>query len=461
MAYEKRGGKFRRFLLLLVLGAAVFGGLAAFRAGPSPSITATADLPGIGKRTTVRIVVEERKRGLSDLRVEFVQGERVELLESRNYTPRAPWAFWGARTARDELTVEVGSETQKNLVEGAAKIRVVADRAGAWLRSPQPAVYELDLPVRLRPPSLHLLSSATYVAQGGCEAVVYRVGESAVKDGVEAGDWWFPGFPLPGGGAQDRFALFGAPYDFDDAGRIQLVAYDDVGNRARASFVDSFTSQPFRRDTITVSYSFITRVVPAILAQTPELSDQGELLKNYLTINGDLRRKNAATLKELAPTSIQEFLWNRPFVTMRNAQVMSDFADRRTYTYEERPVDEQDHLGYDLASTRMAEIPAANTGIVVLARYFGIYGNTVVLDHGYGLMSLYGHLSSIVVEEGQRVERGQTIGRSGDTGLAAGDHLHFTMLLQGLPVNPKEWWDGHWIQDRLALKLGSALPFVP
>ncbi len=98
-------------------------------------------------------------------------------------------------------------------------------------------------------------------------------------------------------------------------------------------------------------------------------------------------------------------------------------------------------------------------GVVLLARYFGIYGNTVVLDHGYGLMSLYGHLSSISVNGGQPIDRGDVIGRSGATGLAGGDHLHFTMLLHGLPVDPREWWDGHWIRDRLALKLGAALPF--
>ena len=95
----------------------------------------------------------------------------------------------------------------------------------------------------------------------------------------------------------------------------------------------------------------------------------------------------------------------------------------------------------------------------MLARYFGIYGNTVVIDHGYGLMSLYGHLSSIAVEPGQQVDRAQQIGRSGATGLAGGDHLHFTMLLQGLPVNPREWWDAHWLHDRLKLKLGDAFPF--
>ena len=96
---------------------------------------------------------------------------------------------------------------------------------------------------------------------------------------------------------------------------------------------------------------------------------------------------------------------------------------------------------------------------MVQARYFGIYGNCVVIDHGYGLLSLYGHLSSISVEEGQAVERYETIGRSGETGLAGGDHLHFTILLHGLPVNPQEWWDAHWIHDRLKLKLGAALPF--
>jgi murein DD-endopeptidase MepM/ murein hydrolase activator NlpD len=101
-------------------------------------------------------------------------------------------------------------------------------------------------------------------------------------------------------------------------------------------------------------------------------------------------------------------------------------------------------------------VPAANGGRVLLAEYFGIFGNCVVLDHGYGLMSLYGHLSSIDVREGQAVERGQAVGRTGQTGLAGGDHLHFGILLQGNPVTPVEWWDDHWLEDRLSRKLGDA-----
>ena len=275
----------------------------------------------------------------------------------------------------------------------------------------------------------------------------------------QAGDWWFPGFPLPGGGPLERFALFGVPHDLEDEGRVRLVAIDDVGNEAQASFVDRFTLKPYRTGSIRLSDGFMTRVVPAILSRTPGLEDKGNLLDNYLNINGELRTRNAAELAKLAEKTAAEFAWNRPFMQMRNAEVMSTFATRRTYLYGGKTVDQQDHLGFDLASTRAAEIQAANGGNVVLARYFGIYGNAVVVDHGYGLQSLYGHLSSISVEEGQRVERGDVVGRSGETGLAGGDHLHFTMMIRGMPVDPREWWDGHWIHDRLVLKLGPALPF--
>jgi len=444
---------------LLGLAAVVFAGVSAFRAGPAPSISIEADLPGIGKLTPVQVRVEEPARGLGDVRIEFVQGERVELLSARSHVPLPPWQYWGERQQTDVFDLEVGSRSLKKLKEGPATIRVTADRASSWLRYPPPAVRELTLEVKLRPPGLQVLSRQTYVKQGGAEAVVYRVGESSIKDGVVAGDRWFPGFPLPGGDDQERFAIFGAPYDLNDPAEIQLVAYDDVGNEAQASFLDRFTPRLPRTGRISLPESFLTRVVPAIMAQTPEVEDQGDLLANYLEINGNLRKQNRAHLVELAGRSEPEFLWRGAFMQMRNAQVMSDFATRRTYFYGGKEVDTQFHLGFDLASVKLAEIQASNNGVVVVASYFGIYGNCAVIDHGYGLMSLYGHLSTINVETGQRVERGDVIGRSGATGLAGGDHLHFGILLQGLPVDPREWWDDHWIQDRLALKLGYALPF--
>jgi len=455
---RQRSGRFRRLLILIALVGLVFVFLAAFRAGPAPQISVEAELPGIGKSTPIRVVVTEPKRGLAAVRVEFVQGERVHQLAARSYTPIEPWTFWGERTDRDEFALIVGSETLEHIEEGPAIIRVVADRASAWLRYPGPAIEELEIPVRLRPPGLQVLSTHTYVKQGGCEAVVYTVGESAIEDGVQAGEWWFPGFPMSADEPRKRFALFAAPYDLDDGEQIRIVARDAVGNEARSRFIDRFTRRPPKTDTIRVSDEFMERVVSEMMSRE-SLRDRGSLLENYLAINGELRAHNNNTLKTLAGRSVQRFLWDRDFLQMRNAQVMSDFADRRTYVYNGQEVDQQDHLGFDLASTRAAKIQAANSGVVVVARYHGIYGNAVVIDHGYGLMSLYGHLSSIDVNEGQNVERGDEIGRSGATGLAGGDHLHFTMMLQGLPVDSREWWDGHWIHDRLFLKLGDVMPF--
>ena len=96
---------------------------------------------------------------------------------------------------------------------------------------------------------------------------------------------------------------------------------------------------------------------------------------------------------------------------------------------------------------------AANSGVVVLTEFLGIYGNAIVLDHGYGLQSLYAHLSSFEVKKGDRVAKGHIIARSGTTGLAAGDHLHFSLLLHGVHVNPLEWWDPHWVKTRISAKL--------
>lgn len=450
-----------RILALAAGGMALLVALVlTFRVGAVPTLEIRPELPAIGSRTPVVVTAATTGRGLTSLRFEVMQEERAYVIEERSYRPRSVWAFWGDRTVLDEIHTEVGRETVPELRQGEAVLRVTAGRAPTWLVRPDPSVLELPLPVRLVPPELSVLSIQNYATQGGAGVVVYRVGDTAVRDGVQAGDWFFPGAPLPGGETGDRFCLFGVPWDLADGSGILLTAEDDVANRADAAFVEQFFPKPPARDRIGLSDGFMSRVVPEILRRTPDLPDRGDLLENYLQVNGELRRRNADELVELARGSAPEFLWSKPFSSLPNAQVMSAFADQRTYLYGGRPVDEQTHLGYDLASVARAAVPAANRGVVMMARYFGIYGNTVVLDHGHGLMSLYGHLSSFQVVEGQEVERGAVLGRTGATGLAGGDHLHFTILVRGLPVNPTQWWDASWIRDRVARKLGPAMPFV-
>jgi murein DD-endopeptidase MepM/ murein hydrolase activator NlpD len=448
----------RVLLVLVLLAGLVLAVRGAFRAGPAPEIAIEPSAKAIGARTPVSVSASESHRGLTSLKVEFVQGDRTETLIAKTYTPQPAWSFWGVATNSDTIKFELGKDVQKNLKQAPATIRVTAARAGSWLRHPDPVVKETVLPVRLTPPSLAVVSSFTYVSQGGCEAVVYRVGETSVKDGVSAGAWFFPGYPLPGGGPADRFALFAVPYDMAEASQVKLTAADEVGNSVSVSMIDKFFPRPLRRDTIPLDDAFLRKVVPPILSQTPELADKGDLLANYLEINRELRKSDNAQLIALAKTSAPKFLWTHPFQPMGSTKVMAHFADRRSYVYRGKGVDQQDHLGLDMAGVAHAPVPAANDGVVVLAKFFGIYGNAIVVDHGYGLMSLYGHLSAIDVKEGQTVTRGQILGRTGDTGLAGGDHLHFAILLHGLPVSPVEWWDAHWLNDRIARKLGRAFP---
>lgn len=451
--------------LVPVVGFLLWAGM---REGPPPQIEVTSDLPAVGQKTTLTITVKEPTRGLSSLKV-VAGGPALKTpvtLHEQAFEPapaHKPWV--SPSTTETTVTVVVGRASMPELVPGQLLVRVVAGRAGTWLRQPAPAEVEHSYEVRLQPPALTSTSSFVHPSQGGAEAVVYEVGPSSVRDGVAVGEWFFPGSPLPGGAPSQRVALFAVPYDLEVSEaeakeRIKLVAIDDVGNRAEQSFVHKFFPRPMGNDTIELKETFMKKVTGEIYARTPELTQKGSLVDDYLQLNGDLRRANNGTLKELAQKSVPRFLWSETFLPMQNAAVKGSFADRRSYVVEGKQVDTQDHLGFDLASLERAPVQAANAGTVVLARYFGIFGNAVVIDHGFGLQTLYAHLSSIGAKEGDSVARGAEIGRTGATGLAGGDHLHFTTVLHGLPVNPIEWWDAHWIRDRLKLKLGDALPWA-
>jgi murein DD-endopeptidase MepM/ murein hydrolase activator NlpD len=201
----------------------------------------------------------------------------------------------------------------------------------------------------------------------------------------------------------------------------------------------------------------MSRVVPSILQGSPQLKATGDdLLPAFLKINNDLRRMNNDTIAALARKTAPKILWEGAFQPLGGAQVESSFADFRTYTYGAKAVDRQVHLGFDLAKTANAAVAVANHGTVVYAGDLGIYGNCVIVDHGMGVQSLYAHLSSLAVREGETVTTGHMLGTSGQTGLAGGDHLHFSMMLNGQFVNATEWWDPHWIEDRIKRKLRDA-----
>ena len=451
---SKKSRKAPIALLLVVVAVLVVVGLwLALRVGPAPAITLETEWPAVGKSNLVTATFSAPGRGLGAIRLELTQGGRTEVLAEQRLARGLGLPFLGGGTAEAVLEATVGTEALPWLAEGEMVLRAVAERPAGALRSPEPVVVEQTLAVRRRPPRLELLSSQHYARQGGSGAVVYRVGETVARSGVRAGDFESPGSPLPGGGGGDRFVLYALPWNVADSSRIRLFAEDDAGNRAEQPFLDLFKPMPPRTDTIEVSDAFLERVVPAIASQTPGFDASGSLLDQYLRINGELRRAELNEVAAFAGASEPAFLWAGPFLQMPNTALEANFAQTRTYVYNGREVDRQTHLGLDLASTARAPVPAPNSGKVVYAGWMSLYGNAVVIDHGYGLLSLCGHLSAVSATAGERVAKGAVIGSSGATGLAGGDHLHLEIFVHGQSVDPLEWLDAKWIGDNLGTKL--------
>jgi len=173
----------------------------------------------------------------------------------------------------------------------------------------------------------------------------------------------------------------------------------------------------------------------------------------FVAVNRHLRKENEARIAEVTKNASPTMLWQGAFVQLPNSKVEANFADLRTYTWNGEPVDTAYHVGYDLSVTKHSPVEAANSGKVAFTGDLGIYGNTVILDHGLGLFTLYSHLSSIEVKVGDPVAQRQILGKTGETGLAAGDHLHFGVYLDGVAVLPVEWWDAKWIGDNITPKL--------
>ena len=446
-------------VLILLLGA---GGayLVAGRMAP-PSIAIEKPQKFVGTSSPLEISISAPDApGLRPIRVVFEQNGKQTTLFSLDEPGKARIAQEGTDKVR--ITHEIGKQTVPDLQSGAARILVTAGRPVLrGLRTLESSTSH-DVQVRLERPRVSVISTHHYVNLGGTEFIVYRATPDDVESGVVVGDVEYPGYPASGATVDGvkitdpaiHVAFFALLYAQDVNTPMRVYARDPAGNTARADFDHRTFPKPFKKSRIPLDAKFLERIVPAILEGTTEIKPEGDTLAKFLVINGDLRRKNADKIAGFAKQTAPELLWRGVvFHAFKNNAVESAFADHRTYVFEGKEVDRQVHLGFDLASFAGTPIVAANRGKVLFADELGIYGNCVIIDHGMGVQSLYGHLSSIEVKAGQDVEKEQSLGRSGMTGLAGGDHLHFTMLVNGHMVNPVEWWDAHWITDRILRKL--------
>lgn len=336
---------------------------------------------------------------------------------------------------------------------GPAELTVTAeDRSRLKLFSGNKTVVTRKINLDLVPPAVDLLSTDNYINHGGAGLAVYKTSPDVVKSGVIVGDYFFPGYR--GNFEEDEVYLsfFAYPYNVEPGENITLIAEDAAGNRKTAAIPYRLKNINYRKSDINISESFIENVMIPLSGDSG-LTDHKEI---FLKVNSQLRKANDAKIREVGSDSKGEILWRGAFQQLSNSKVEANFADERTYIYNDEPIDKQYHLGYDLAVTKRYPIEAANSGTVAYAGDLGIYGNTVIIDHGMGVATLYGHMSTIDVNVGDSVGKGQIIGKTGQTGLASGDHLHYGVYVNGVAVRPIEWWDDKWIKDNILLKIDEA-----
>ena len=454
----------RAFFVLVLLAVVAAGGAYVYAGRmPGPAIDISKPDKFVGTATPLEVAVTTPGGTVSALQIVFEQNGKQTTI----YTQAPGGSGTAPQVSGDKIVVsrELGKQTVPDIKSGAARIIVNAARPVLrGMRTIQSSAAK-DVQVRLERPRVSVVSTFHYINQGGSEMVVYRVSPDDVESGVLVGDIEYPGFPASGAVVEGikiadpalRVAFYSLLYDQKPDTPMRVFARDTAGNSARADFDFRVFPKAFKKSRIELDDKFLDRVVPAILEGTSEVKPEGDNLAKFLVINSELRKKNAEKIASFAKQTSPEMLWGGVvFHPFTNSAVESAFADQRTYVYKGKDVDQQTHLGFDLASLAGNPVVAANRGKVLYADELGIYGNCVIIDHGMGVQSLYGHLSSIGVKAGDMVTKEQVLGRSGMTGLAGGDHLHFTMLVNGRMVNPVEWWDSHWIQDRILRKLRTS-----
>ena len=450
MERKRRRGLIITFVSIFVVVCLAGWFLFVIFEGESPLVTAEPLPEFISGEQKIKIHAEDSNRGLRSLKVVVNQSGREITLMEESFPFKGFFNLDGIHEIDTEFTLDPAAV---KLAQGRIDLRIlVRDYSRRGGGDGNLALVEHEMTVDTIPPSIRALSRMHNVNMGGTGFVVYHSSSDTVESGVFVNETYFKGYPEEDALTEGaHVCYFAVPPDATVKNGIFLWAKDRANNESRRVFSCNIRMRKFRSDRINISDGFLDRVLPYFsdLALEGAQSD----VEKFLKINSVLRKENNLTFYEMRDETSPERLWEGAWLRLKNAAPMAGFGEKRSYYYKGKLIDRQVHRGVDLASLAQSEVQAANRGKVIFAGRLGIYGSTVVLDHGQGLGSGYSHLSSIGVQVGQEVMKGDTIGLTGMTGLAGGDHLHFSVIVGGVFVNPIEWWDPHWIEDNISRKL--------
>jgi len=424
----------KKLMTMAVILSLGFGAYQYFHDLIGPELSFSPAEGFITRSTELQLELND-KSGLKNVTVVATQGKNTFTLLNKEYP-------LGITRIHEKI------ELDPMLQDGPLEVNIVAtDRAYYHFGKGNTTTETYQLERDTRAPMLSVTSRAHNLNHGGAGLVVYTSSEPLETSGIRIEERFFPGYAQADG---TYLCLFAFPYDATPDSIPRLEGTDAAGNIGTGGFYYHLNPRRFVTDTINIDDRFLNSKMPQFKYMFPATQTPLEI---FLKVNRDLRPQNRAWLQEVSVNTHTAPTWSAAFIRQPNTATRATFGDKRKYIYNGKVIDTQTHLGVDLASIAQDNILASNAGTVVYTDFMGIYGNCIIIDHGLGLQSMYAHLSSINVQVGEDVERGRIIGRSGATGLAGGDHLHFGIIISGTPVNPIEWWDQNWVKNNFTDKL--------
>lgn len=443
-------------LVLIVLIPVVWVLVSQFE-GKKPVVDIKLPSLYLKKSYEMAVDVSDIQTGLRKIMVSIMQkGKEKVLLEKQYESSGFSGLFSDVKTMEDSFIIPVES-WKYGMTDGEAVIRImVSDNSWRGWNKGNISYTEKKVMIDSKAPKVTVLTKRHNIERGGSGLVIYELFEDHIKSGIKAGDNFFPGHAGLFENKNIYAAFFALTHQQGPGTQLSVIAEDMAGNITKRGFHHYVRDKRFKTDTLNISDRFLEQKMPDFDVGTKNGSFQGEknpLLEKFLYVNGEVRKNNVETILNVPAATENIKYWDGRFLRLKGSAKRSGFADHRIYKYKGDEIDRAVHLGIDLASTANATVKAANAGRVILTRFVGIFGNTVMIDHGFGLCSLYSHLNQISVQKGDLVKKGDNIGITGMTGLAGGDHLHFSMIVHNVFVNPVEWWDATWIKNNISSKI--------
>jgi murein DD-endopeptidase MepM/ murein hydrolase activator NlpD len=439
---HKKSGGMGKVLALLVLGSLIGGGAYIYTSPEFEQIKPTINVQEHtywNLRHPLKVTIKDNE-ALKSYMVTLSDGEQTVIV------------------ARNNLDIHVKSKTininypKNKVLNKRAKeliLTIKATDASKWnFFTGNTAIKQVTIKVDFKRPNVNILANSRRINQGGTALVVFQAKDDNLKDlYILANNHKFKPSPYKSKGYYASLIAWPFTQENFDA---KIVATDTAGNRRETHIPLYHHNTYYRTSYIKASDKFIDGKITDLASSNHDYADIDDRLKRLKAINETMRFQNEKLIHKLSSQVSDDTIvsWHiNKFYPLKNGKRVANFGDHRFYYYgkQDNIVSESYHLGYDLASTKMASIKTSNSGKVVFADENGIYGNMPLIDHGLGLYTLYGHCSELLVKDGDEVVAGQVIARSGMTGLALGDHLHFGILVQGIEVRPVEWFDQKWI----------------